>query len=274
MFLLASGALLVVGVADDGRGLKPWVKLAGQSTAAFIVLGAGWSFQMLLGHELPMWLDVVLTVGWILFFINAFNLIDGLDGLSTGLGIIAAIGMAGALLVRKLPGDALVLAAFVGACAAFLRFNFHPASVFLGDSGSMFIGFFLASVALGTGSKGTVLVSVGGPLLAAGVPVFDVMLTLWRRSLAQGEGILASSHGSFLCADMDHIHHRLLTKGIGQRRVAVCLYAANVLLIAMGLLSLFYATLAVSIFLLAFVAGGYVLVKRGILRDRAKDLPR
>lgn len=269
--LFASGALLVVGIVDDVRGLKPWLKLSGQTAAAFIMLDAGWSFQILLGHQLPMWLDMVLTVVWILFFINAFNLIDGLDGLSTGLGIIAALGMAGCLLVRNLPGDALVLVALVGACAAFLRFNFHPASIFLGDTGSMFIGFFLASVALGTGSKGTVLVSVGGPLLAAGVPAFDVMLALWRRSFWNGKGAPANFPGSFLAADMGHLHHRMLTWGIDQRGVAVCLYAINVLLVALGLLSLFYASLAVSIFLVLFVIAGYLLVRQGIPPDRDKD---
>lgn len=272
--LFASGALLVVGIVDDIRGLKPWVKLCGQTVAASIMLKAGWSFQMLLGHQLPMWLDVVLTLVWVLFFINAFNLIDGLDGLSTGLGIIAALGMAGCLLVRNLPGDALVLVALVGACAAFLRFNFHPASVFLGDTGSMFIGFFLASVALGTGSKGTVLVSVGVPLLAAGVPAFDVMLALWRRSFWNGKGVTANFPGSLMSADMDHLHHRMLTWGIDQKGVAVCLYAINVLFVALGLLSLFHASLAVSIFLILFVMAGHQLVRRGILRDRDKDHPK
>src|SRR5207244_1880862 len=128
------------------------------------------------------WLDSIFVVIWIIAVINAFNLIDGLDGLASGLAIISAIGLGGVILLQNLPG-LLVVLGLIGACLAFLRYNFHPASIFLGDTGSMFLGFTLGLVSLQTFTKGTFFLSLSIPLLVLGVPIYDALLAIWRRSM-------------------------------------------------------------------------------------------
>ena len=152
-YLGVSAFLLAVGVADDLRGLKPISKLLYQIAGACIMFALDVRVGNILGIDLPIIVDLGVTVLWFLAITNAFNLIDGMDGLAAGLASIAAAGIMGSFLFRQLPGDALVMVALLGACLAFLRFNFNPASIFLGDGGSMFLGFTLASVALSTGSK-------------------------------------------------------------------------------------------------------------------------
>src|SRR5208282_6743840 len=113
--------LLVVGLADDIHGLRPWKKLLGQTIAAVLVCLSGTRFGTLFGFELPPLLDGILVVVWIVAIINAFNLIDGLDGLASGLAVISAIGLCGILVLGNLSGVILVLVALIGACLAFLR---------------------------------------------------------------------------------------------------------------------------------------------------------
>lgn len=205
------------------------------------------------------------TVFWFLAFINAFNLIDGIDGLATGLAVIAAAGIGGSFLFRHVPGDALVLFGFMGACLAFLRYNFQPASIFLGDSGSMFLGFTLAAIATGTGAKGTALTAIGVPLLAVGVPLLDTLLAVWRRAARrlrfnQVEGNPVNAQNIF-AGDTDHLHHRLVRTGLSHRATATALYALNGALVAVGLLSIIFRSRAVGIYTLAFVAGTYAAVR-------------
>ena len=158
------------------------------------------------GSNYPGYLNLVVTVAWILILVNAFNLIDGMDGLAVGLAVISSCGIAGSLLFRHLPGDALILIGLIGSCLAFLRYNYYPAKIFLGDSGSMFLGFTLATIALGTASKGTAMATIGIPLLAVGVPIFDTILAIWRRSV---RGIMKISNKAFaedmvMKPDLDH----------------------------------------------------------------------
>ena len=154
-FLPASLILLVVGLVDDVRGLGAWKKLAGQIIAALWIALSGTHFGSLLGYKLPPVLDVLLVVAWIVAIINAYNLIDGLDGLASGLAIISATGLCGILVLGNLPGVFLPLIALIGACLAFLRYNFQPATIFLGDTGSMSIGLFLGVISLQTFTKNT-----------------------------------------------------------------------------------------------------------------------
>ena len=180
-----SAALVVVGLADDKFGLPPVVKLAGQvavALGAFFWCHAGFR-TMPLFADMPAWLDCILTAFWIVGAINAFNLIDGLDGLASGLALIAAIGMGGSLVFIGYPQATLVYLAFAGACLAFLRYNFHPASVFLGDTGSMYLGFTLSTLPLLTKAGDSFFVSLGVPLLAMGVPIFDTSLAIIRRTV-------------------------------------------------------------------------------------------
>jgi UDP-N-acetylmuramyl pentapeptide phosphotransferase/UDP-N-acetylglucosamine-1-phosphate transferase len=261
-YLIISSVIVLVGFIDDARGLSAIVKLCAQIILASAMFALGARVGKILGIDLPLLVDLALTVFWFLLVTNAFNLIDGLDGLCAGLGGIAALGIAGSLLFRHLPGDVLVLLSLTGACLGFLHYNFNPASIFLGDTGSLFIGFTLSSVALSTESKGTLLASIGVPILAVGVPLFDTLLAVWRRSV---RGILAwivgERRNGIMEVDTDHLHHRLKRSGLKQRQVALTLYAANIALVTVGMLSLFYRSHVVGIFLLAFLAGAWVIIR-------------
>lgn len=263
-FLPASLFLVVVGVADDRWSLQPRVKLGCQILAALALYLSGVHLGSLFYYQLPWPVDCCLTVLWCVGFMNAFNLIDGLDGLATGLGIIAAAGVAGSMVIRHMPGDTLVLLGFIGACVGFLRYNFNPARVFLGDTGSMFIGFTLAAISLSTGSKGTIVASMAVPLLAAGVPILDTALAIWRRSvrrLRQNMEGANNSKGEVFSADKDHLHHRLLRTGKSHRKVALTLYAINAGLVVVGLLTLAFNSHATAIYLVTFVVAAYVIVR-------------
>jgi len=195
---------------------------------------------------------------------NAFNLIDGMDGLAAGLGIVAAAGVGVSLLFRHQPGDVLMCLALAGACLGFLRHNFHPATVFMGDTGSMFIGCTIASLALGTSSKGTTMASIGVPILAVGVPMLDAGLAVWRRSvrsLLQNDGKASEPLLGIAKGDADHLHHRLIRLGLSQRQVALALYVFGLILSAVGVLSAVYREYAVGTMLVAFLVGTYVVVR-------------
>jgi UDP-GlcNAc:undecaprenyl-phosphate/decaprenyl-phosphate GlcNAc-1-phosphate transferase len=264
-FFGLSTLLLIVGFADDLKGLRPLVKLSGQALVAVLAFMLDMRVGKILGVALPGGVDLVVTVLWFLAIINAFNLIDGMDGLATGLAAIAAFGLAGSAVFRRAPADTLVLLGLAGACLGFLRYNFSPASVFLGDSGSMFLGFVLAAIPVSTSAKGAGITAIVLPLLAVGVPMFDTALAVWRRTtrkaLHAGEGESATADGQLFRPDLDHLHHRLIRSGLSQRAVAGWLYVLSVGLVVVGLLSMTYHSYAHGIYLLAFVVGSYVVVR-------------
>lgn len=264
-FALASLVLLFTGVLDDLRGLRPIPKLAGQIMAALLVWFSGTHFGSLLGYSLPPSLDCLLVVLWLVAVINAFNLIDGLDGLASGLAIISAVGLCGIIFVLgHLTGDVLVLMALIGACLGFLRYNFHPASVFLGDTGSMFLGFTLGVVSLRTLTKSTFILSLAIPLMVLGVPIFDEVLAVWRRAVRQLPADTPDSpsrQGSLMQPDLEHLHHRLLKAGFSTRRVSILLFLLNSALVVVGLLITIFQSRAVGIFLLGLLALIYILLR-------------
>ncbi len=276
-FTLASTVMVLLGWIDDRRRIRPWPKLAGQILASSILWCYGTRFGSLLGFDLPVALDYAITVFWLVAITNAFNLIDGMDGLASGLAIISALGLVGVTLFRRMPAEALPLVALIGACLAFLRYNFHPASIFLGDTGSMFLGFTLGAVALNSNVKGALVVSLAVPILAAGVPALDTILALWRRSarmlLPRATSPTAdhqpeSQNGNgrhrvkgLMEADTEHLHHRLLRRGFTPGKAALWLYAANAGVIAVVLTSMIFKSHLAAIYMMAFVAGTYVLVR-------------
>lgn len=275
-FLAASGLLALVGLLDDCFSIRPLAKLAGQIGAATILFAGGARMGNVAGFDLPLLVDYGLTLFWFLALTNAFNLIDGLDGLATGLALITLIGLAGALLLQRSPGDAMVLLMLAGACAAFLRYNFHPASIFLGDTGSMFLGFSLAAFSLSTSSKGTFLAALGVPILAMGVPIFDTMLAIWRRSMRMfWPRAFSLSHrpGGVMTADAEHLHHRFLRMGLEQHQVAIVLYLINGALVLVGLLSVMFKAQAAAIYIVGFMAWSY-LVCRHLARVEMWDTGR
>jgi UDP-N-acetylmuramyl pentapeptide phosphotransferase/UDP-N-acetylglucosamine-1-phosphate transferase len=260
-YALASLVLLVVGVVDDVRGMRPTVKLSGQIAAALVMWFSGTHFGQFLGHDLPAPVDCALVVIWLVAIINAFNLIDGLDGLAAGLASISAVGLTGILLMQNVSGEVLLLAGFVGACLGFLRYNFHPASIFLGDTGSMFLGFTLGVVSLQTFTKNTFLISMTIPIMVLGVPIYDALLAIWRRSVRSWVNGTGGKRG-IMQPDVEHLHHRLAKSGLSTQRVATFLYILNGGLVTVGLSIMFFQSHAAGIFLIALLAGVYVLMRQ------------
>jgi len=265
-FLILSSILLAVGLVDDARNIRPLLKLLGQTLVAVLAFCLDMRVGNVLNLELRPAFDLLATVFWFLALINAFNLIDGMDGLAAGLAAIASLGLASSFVFRREPRDTMVMLSLLGACLAFLRYNFYPARIFLGDAGSMFLGLALAAVPLSTNAKGTLMASLGVPLLAVGVPVFDTMLAVWRRSvrraMAKREGNGNNgTEGRLMQADLDHLHHRLARRGLSQRSVATWLYALNAALVVLGILLLLYRSHSLGILTVAFVAAVYVIVR-------------
>ena len=216
---LLPSAILVLGVGfvDDIIGLRPWQKLLGQVAAAGGAYWAGIHLSNLAGYHIGIVWSLPLTIGWLLFCTNALNLIDGVDGLATGLGLFAAATMLIAALVGHNVPLALATAPLVGALLGFLRYNFNPATVFLGDSGSLFLGFLLGCYGVLWSQKATTILSMTAPLLALSVPLLDTALVMGRRFLRRQP---------IFTGDRAHIHHRLLERGFTPRRVTLSLYAA------------------------------------------------
>jgi UDP-N-acetylmuramyl pentapeptide phosphotransferase/UDP-N-acetylglucosamine-1-phosphate transferase len=263
-FFPASLLLLVVGLVDDVRGMRPWKKLAGQIAAASWIAVSGTHFGSFLGYQLPALIDGCLVVIWIVAVINAYNLIDGLDGLASGLAIISATGLCGILVLGHIPGVVFPLVALIGACVAFLRYNFHPATIFLGDTGSMSIGLILGVISLQSFTKNTFFLSMTVPLLILGIPLYDTLLAVWRRSvrsLFNNAAPGSPARRGIMTADVEHLHHRLSKSGLGTRRVALVLFVANAGFVAFGLLMITFRSHATGIFLLALLAFAYVLLR-------------
>ena len=262
-FLPLSAAVVILGLLDDRFDLKPLTKLAGQVGIGIATYAVGIRLQNILGLALPGWVDAVATVLWFVALMNAFNLIDGVDGLAAGIALIAAVGIGLSLVFRGHPGDVLLFLGFAGACLGFLRYNYFPANVFLGDTGSLFLGFTLAALSISTHSKASFMAGVGMPMLAVGVPLFDAMLAVWRRSMRRilSHASKGEAGPGIENADVDHLHHRLLRMGKGQGQVAGLLYAATLLLVLVGLLASAFNDRAMGILVLAFLLAATTVVR-------------
>jgi len=229
-FLCGGALAFALGLWDDVRTLKPTWKLGGQVAAAVIAYAGGLQIAKVAlpgSGELNLtWLSLPATVLWFVLIINALNLIDGLDGLAAGIAFFASLVL---LIVMELSGRALVavgLACLAGAALGFLRYNFHPASIFLGDGGSYFLGYCLAALSIMGSVKSEATVAILIPVVALGVPVMDAVWSPIRRFLL-GQRMFHP--------DRDHIHHRLLKLGYTHRRAVLLLYSITIL---MGLTSL------------------------------------
>jgi UDP-GlcNAc:undecaprenyl-phosphate GlcNAc-1-phosphate transferase len=250
--LFGGGIIFATGLIDDLRGLRPMSKFAAQIAVALVVSHFGFRINAVdfgSGVVSLGLFSLPVTVLWIVGVTNAFNLIDGLDGLATGIAIVA---LAMTLTVSVVLGNAEVIflcVALLGALVAFLRYNFSPARIFLGDSGSLFIGFMLAvlSVFGSQTSSGVVLMLV--PLFALAIPLIDTTLAILRRWL-RGRPLSE--------ADGRHIHHRLLALGLSHRGAVIVLYTAAALLAVLGL-SLVLAP-SPAIFSIGVAGGGGMLV--------------
>lgn len=224
--LIGATALCAVGVVDDTRGLRALHKLAAQVAAAVVAFAFGFridAIQLPVAGELSMGIFALpVTVIWIVGITNAVNLIDGLDGLAAGVVFFAAVTN---FVVAYLSGSifvAVLMAAMMGSLVGFLFYNFNPARIFMGDSGSYLLGFVLASASLaGSMQKTSTAVSLLVPVIALGVPIFDTLFSMVRRILERRP---------VFSPDRGHIHHRLLDLGVTHRRAVMLLYGVSVVL--------------------------------------------
>jgi len=223
---IGSFALFIIGIIDDKISLSAWIKLGGQLIVSILMFICGYSFGSMLGQPLPDFFDFILTIFWFVLLMNAFNLIDGMDGICAGLGLIASLTVGLICLYIENYFAASILLALAGSCLGFLRYNFNPATIFLGDAGSLFIGFMLAAISLEANVSKSTLVSLLIPLMILGIPVFDVILAVIRRfsrnQLNKYTG--ENKKNKVFAPDLDHLHHRLLKYGFSQRRIALLMY--------------------------------------------------
>ncbi len=244
--LLAGGGLMAcVGVIDDTRGLRAAYKLGAQIVAATLAYGLGFRIEAV---NLPGVGDLSMgifalpvTVFWIVGIVNAVNLIDGLDGLAAGVVFFAGVTNLIVAQIHGTPYTALLMATMLGAVLGFLFFNFNPARIFMGDSGSYFLGFLLAALSLyGPSQKASTAVSILVPILALGLPILDTLFSIVRRFLERRP---------IFSPDRGHIHHRLLDMGLTHRRAVLFLYlcssAFTVAAIAMALGRSWHAGVAI-----------------------------
>jgi len=223
--LLLSGTIaLMVGLIDDFGVLTPSQKLLGQALAALVLVKSGTYIKL---TYLPVWVAIPLSVLWILAVMNALNIIDILDGLASGVAAIAALSIAIANYISGRGAVAFLCIVLCGAILGFLRHNFHPAKIYLGDAGSLFIGFMLASLSMNAGYTRVNLLAVISPVLILGIPLFDLALVMWIRWRS---GIPVTK------GSPDHFALRLRRCSLSVRETAVTTYIVAVLLSGAALL--------------------------------------
>jgi len=227
--------LIIIGMVDDLNGMKPLIKLTGQTAAvAIVVLWDISLYHVLLDYfarfYLPDYLILALIIGWIVMMINAFNLIDGLDGLAVGTAAIIFFAMVVLSMFNQVTFNVLALQLIgLGACTGFLIFNFNPAKIFLGDTGSMLLGFILATTHLYTIKYPFSAQLVLGSMFIFAYPTLDILYTIFRRYY---------NKVPIFQADQRHIHHILLNLGFSVRKSVLLIYLANILFASVAIILL------------------------------------
>jgi UDP-GlcNAc:undecaprenyl-phosphate GlcNAc-1-phosphate transferase len=224
--LLGAAIATTVGLVDDFRGIPWYAKLAGQVAAAAVPIHYGvdidrFTFPVIGIHDLPGWLAAALAFAWIVAIMNMVNFLDGLDGLAAGICGISGVTFAIIALSLGKPEAAVLSAIVAGICFGFLRHNFYPARIFMGDSGALLLGFVLATVSIQGLLKTAATVALFFPLFALAIPILDTSFVVVRR-LKHGEKLYLP--------DQAHLHHRFLRRGFSQPRAVVYLYAWCVIL--------------------------------------------
>ncbi len=266
VILAGSSLLFLVGLVDDILHIKPYQKLIGQFIGVAIVVG----FGLVLPWTSSEVLNIAITAFWLIGITNAINLLDNMDGLAAGISAIAAFSLAIGFGASGQPAELLLISVFVGALVGFLVFNFNPASIFMGDCGSMFVGFFLASSVLlnQVGGRSRSVVSIlAVPALILFVPIFDttfvtVLRKIWGRKASQG--------------GRDHTSHRLVALGLSERAAVLMLYGFALL---SGVISLLVRELQptqsialIAFFILVLTIIGVYLSKVKVYAEQQEDL--
>ena len=254
--LLGASLIVVLGILDDIYALSAKLKFVVQIVAALIAVSQGNVITVLSNPNIfsddPFWdlgiLSVPVTVLWIVGITNAVNLIDGLDGLACGVSTISSMTMLVIALVVAEADVAIIMAALAGACIGFLPYNLNPAKIFMGDTGSTFLGFILAVVSIQGLFKFYTFISFAVPFLMLGLPIFDTCFAIIRR-LAKGQSPMAPDRG--------HIHHRLIDMGFSQKQAVAMLYVISAILGLSAVVLTTSGVLRAMFFLAALaVAGG------------------
>lgn len=268
--LMIGGTLMMLlGLADDIRDISPRVKLLGQVLAASLVIAFGVKVNFITNPfgdmlYLKYWgvdWGIPLTVFWIVGVTNAVNLIDGLDGLAGGLASIAGLTLA---VIGWFEGSPLIVVPAVILSASvlgFLKYNFHPAKIFMGDSGSLFLGFMLAGLSVMGLTKGAAVFSVFVPILVLGIPIFDTLFAIIRRYI---------NNQPIFSADKEHLHHRLLAIGLSHRQTVLAIYGVSILLGASAIMLTFLTTAQAFVVFLGITVLVLIGANRvGVLSTRA-----
>ena len=259
---LGGTVLVIVGIIDDMKDIPAKVKLCGQIVAACIVVAFGVrvDFMTNIFHGDTFFLSVFsipVTIIWIVSIINAVNLIDGLDGLAAGISIIAAITMA---IVGYASGQAAMASMamiLIGATLGFLRYNFHPAKIFIGDTGSMFLGYSLAVFAVLGVANSFTLLSLVTPILVLAIPILDTLFAIIRRKM---------NHKPIFKPDKHHLHHCLLNYGFSHRDTVLIIYAVSAILALCGLIMTYLnSTQGICLLAVISVVIIYGAVKIGVI---------
>ena len=275
--LAGSLCFFVIGLADDLFALSPWPRLAGQIAVSMVVWSQGvrigaidlpWITGASSVIVLPDVLSLAATVIWLVGITNAINWLDGLDGLAAGVAGIAAVGLLSVSFSLHQPAAGLLAAALAGCCFGFLRHNFNPARIFMGDGGSYFLGFSLAAVSIVGPAKGLTTVSLLLPLLILSLPLADMSAVIMGR--------LSDGHSPFY-PDRRHLHHRLLRAGFSHRRTVMLIYvftqwlAALAMVVANVEMRFLWLALATAI-----LVGTVVVLRRRQMEETARkaDLRR
>ena len=275
--LAGSLCFFLVGLADDLFALSPFPRLAIQLAVAMAVWSQGVQIGTIelpaLGDAstvlvLPHWLSLLGTVIWLVGITNAINWLDGLDGLAAGVSAIAAIGLLSVSFSLDQAAAGLLAAALAGACLGFLRHNFNPARIFMGDGGSYFLGFALAAISIVGPAKGITSVSLLLPLLILSLPLADMSAVIFGR-VSQGR--------SPFYPDRRHLHHRLLRAGFSHRRTVLLIYAftqwlaALALVVANAELRFLWLALATAILIGVMVASRRQIQREAALQRQAEQ---
>lgn len=271
--LLGATMITLLGIVDDIRGMSPWIKLLGQMASAAMVIPFGIRVEFITN---PLNGDLIylgaaaipLTVFWLVAVINAINLIDGLDGLAGGVACIASLTMAAVawtqLAVLGLPGqgDVIVLSLILAASLlGFLKHNFHPATIFLGDSGSMLLGYSLGIISVLGLTKSATAISVLVPIVILGLPLLDTTFAVLRRFVG---------HKPIFYPDREHLHHQLMARGFSHRKAVVTMYALSILMgISAVALNLVSTNQAAVLLLMMATLVIYLANKTGVLGARS-----
>ncbi len=291
VFAACTTAMFLLGLVDDIRHVSFKIKFLFQITAAVAIWTGGFRIVEVT-HPFqdgtlvfPLWASLCITVLWVVGITNAMNLIDGLDGLAAGTALIVTVTVACIAFIQNQVGVLAASVALVGSLTGFLFFNFNPAKIFLGDSGSMFLGFVLAVISMRGSHKGPTAVAVLIPLLVLALPILDTTLAVTRRlrrlrkrgeDEGRGIGFILRNLDHLFLPDRGHLHHQLLDLGYGHRSAVLILYG-GVLILALAALALVIAksrlVAAIIISVLAVGLALFVLVIITIRFQKRREKP-